>query len=100
MEFWEMQFSLVKSDDPLRSCPNVQSQRWQAMVGARAGGLVIIVFHDHTGTWRISEGSNVDIRGWDKKFIYHHNCSKGTARLYICIYSIYLSLSPIPNNHS
>lgn len=47
MEFWEMQFSLVKSDDSLQSCHNVQSQRWQAMVGARVGDLVIIVFHEH-----------------------------------------------------
>ena len=37
------------------------------MVGARVRGLVIIVFHEHTGTRRISEGSNVEIRGWDKK---------------------------------
>lgn len=45
----------------------MQSQRWQAMVGARVKGLVIIVFHEHTGTRRISEGSNVEIRRWDKK---------------------------------
>ena len=73
------------------------------MVGARVRGLVIIVFHEHTGTRRISEGSNVEIRGWDKKnqLIYHHNCSRALLTcMYANIHFTFLSLPSqitIPN---
>lgn len=53
-----MQFSLVKSDNlAYKAISQCAVSKVAYCVGARVRGLVIIVFHEHTGARRISEGS-------------------------------------------